>query len=407
MKLLIYGLNYAPEPVGIGKYSGEMGVWLAARGHQVRVLCAPPYYPAWKVAHGDRFRYRRETLDGVDVWRCPLWVPRRPSGGKRLLHLISWALSSLPLALWQAVRWRPDLVLAVEPTFFAAPAAASVAKLSHAKAWLHVQDLEVDAAFDMGILPGGGLRRMAGAIEGWFMRRFDRVSTISAAMRGRLAAKGVPETRLILFPNWVDTDDIRPLERPSLLRAEMSLDTARIVALYAGNLGEKQGLHILLDAARALKERDDMVFVICGDGPPRRDLIERARDLANVRFLPLQPGARLNELLNLADIHLLPQRAEAAASLMPSKLTGMLASGRPVVAGALPHTELARAVKGCGLTVPPDDGTAFANAIEALADDAPRRAALGLAARARACADWDKEAVLHRFEQQIIGLCAD
>ena len=85
MKLLVYGINFAPELTGIGKYTGEMAQWLAAAGHEVRVITAPPYYPAWKVGAGYSGRWwRREAWQGVDVWRCPLWVPQRPGGAKRL-----------------------------------------------------------------------------------------------------------------------------------------------------------------------------------------------------------------------------------------------------------------------------------------------------------------------------------
>src|SRR5689334_15562358 len=111
MRLLIYGLNHAPEPTGIGKYTGEMVAWLAGRGHDVRVIAAPPYYPAWRIAEGSSgWLWRGERRDGARVVRCPLYVPQRPSGKTRLLHLASFAATSLPVALAQAVAWRPQLV---------------------------------------------------------------------------------------------------------------------------------------------------------------------------------------------------------------------------------------------------------------------------------------------------------
>ena len=121
MKILIYGINYAPEPTGIGKYTGEMAEWLAGRGHEVTVVTAPPYYPAWKVAPGySSFLYRREIRNGVRVVRCPLWVPRRPTAVKRLLHLLSFALSGAPV-VWAHAFWKPDVVFAVAPALFCAP----------------------------------------------------------------------------------------------------------------------------------------------------------------------------------------------------------------------------------------------------------------------------------------------
>ena len=139
--------------------------------------------------------------------------------------------------------------------------------------------------------------------------------------------------------------------------------------MYAGTMGRKQGLEILAEAAGRLSGREGLRFVFCGEGPGKLILSDLTAHLANVQWIPLQPCARLNDLLNLADIHLLPQKADAADLVMPSKLTGMLASGRPVVATSRPGTQLAEAVEGRGIAVEPADTTAFARAIEQLADD--------------------------------------
>jgi len=159
LKILIYGVNYAPELTGIGKYTGEMSEWLAEQGHDVRVVTAPPYYPEWKVsnAYASGF-YRKEQVNGVEVYRCPLYVPAKPSGMKRIVHLASFALSSLPIMLKQ-VFWKPDVVMVIEPPLFCAPTAWTVARLSGGKCWLHIQDFEVDAAFELGIIPFSGLRK--------------------------------------------------------------------------------------------------------------------------------------------------------------------------------------------------------------------------------------------------------
>jgi colanic acid biosynthesis glycosyl transferase WcaI len=108
VKVLILALNYAPEPIGVGKYTGEFAEWLTARGHSVRVVTAPPYYPTWRVAAGhEARRYRVEEIGRAEVLRCPLWVPSDPSALRRILHLASFALSSALPALWRALAWRP------------------------------------------------------------------------------------------------------------------------------------------------------------------------------------------------------------------------------------------------------------------------------------------------------------
>jgi colanic acid biosynthesis glycosyl transferase WcaI len=180
-----------------------------------------------------------------------------------------------------------------------------------------------------------------------------------------------------------------------------------VVALYSGNMGAKQGLEMLGDVARRLADRQDIIFVLCGQGAARVSLESSCAGLDNVRFLDLQPLSELNELLNLADMHLLPQRADAADLVMPSKLTGMLASGRPVVAAAHPGTALAAAVQGCGVVVEPERAAAMADAIAALVDDAPRRAALGVAARRRAEAEWGRDVVLRSVENEMLRLCGN
>ena len=404
MKILVYGINFAPELTGIGKYTGEMAQWLAKAGHEVRVITAPPYYPAWKVSAGhSALHYRSETWEGVRVIRTPLWVPREPGGVKRLLHLASFALSSLPVLLAQW-RWKPDVVWTVEPPMMCAPAAVAFAALRGAGSWLHIQDYEVDAAFDLGLIKGRALRSCVEWAERALMRRFDRVSTISGRMIDRALSKGMPPRRLVHFPNWVDISGITPLTRPSTYRAELGLRPDDVVALYSGNMGNKQGLEVLADVARLLQDEPRIQFVLGGSGSGRADLQARCAGLRNVRFLDLQPMKRLNDWLGLADVHLLPQRADAADLVMPSKLTGMLASGRPVLATAQPETELCGVVEddaACGVVVPPENPQAMADALRALAVNPTRRAELGANGRRYAEAELGRDVILRRFEARL------
>lgn len=394
MKILIHSANFAPEVIGVGKYSGEMAEWLAAQGHEVRVVAAPPYYPAWQVDRAFRWPpWRHDTWRGVRVWRAPLWVPRRPGGLKRVLHLCTFALSSLPVMLRQ-VAWRPDVVLTVAPALVCAPGGWLTARLSGAQAWLHVQDFEVDVALQMGLLRGERLGHTVRALESWLLRRFDVVSTISGRMLQHLKRKGVPEERTHLFINWADVARIRPLGGPSPYRAELGLAPGTHVALFSGTLGAKQGLMVIPQAARLLAHRSDLVFVVCGNGPMQAELEQAASSLPNLRLLPLQPLERLNELLGLADVHLLPQSQEAEDLVLPSKLTGMLASGRPVLATCRTDTELADVVLRCGRVVPPGDAGALAMALIGLLDHPEQRQALGERAREHALRHLARDAVL-------------
>ncbi|MDD5036730.1 MAG: glycosyltransferase WbuB [Methylococcaceae bacterium] len=504
MRILIHGINYAPELAGIGKYSGEMAEWLAIRGHEVRVVTAPPYYPQWKIQEGySGSSYKRENLKGVEVYRCPLWVPGKVSGMKRILHLLSFAVSSFPVMLRQ-IFWRPEVVLVIEPPLFCAPQAWLVTRLSGAKAWIHVQDFEVDAAFDLGLLPSGKFRNAVLFIERTLLRGFDKVSTISGRMMVKLESKGVDANKRVLFPNWVDIKpnlpppaplirgafyfshdkgrvgdnivDLRfskpsprqgegwdggkaletatkrrdsaqgsgvlpplcpppirgrfldstvlrvgeglpgrsemdkfipgnypiyPLDCKSPMRDELGIPDDAVVCIYSGNMGEKQGLEVLIEVAQRLAPESPIRFVLCGSGAAKERLHEAGKDLANILWLSLQPTEKLNDLLNLADIHLLPQRADAADLVMPSKLTGMLASGRPVIATAHPGTEVAEVVSQCGLVTEPGDAEGLAQAILALARNPILRQKLGRSARQYAVECLDKEAVLRQFERDL------
>lgn len=404
LKILVYGLNYAPELIGIGKYTQEMSEWLASRGHQVKVVTSYPHYPDWKVAKPyTGHRYCSERRNGVDLVRCPIYVPNKPSGSKRLLSHVSFALSSAPAVISAAFSFRPDVIFTVTPSLLTSPAGLIAARLSGARAWLHIQDFEIESAFELGILSGPRLRRFAGGMERRLLARFDRVSTISPKMVEGLRSKGIAPTRAIEFRNWVDTSIVKPQHRMTSFRRELGLGAEHVVALYSGSMAVKQGLDVIIDAARLLaSQRPELIFILCGKGPTRNRLMEIAHELPNVRFLDLQPQDRIAELLATADIHLLPQRAEVADLVLPSKLGPILASGRPVIAMANPRTQLAAEVEGAGLIIPADDPAALIEAVVRLADDDSLRARLGASGRAAAEFRWNAQTVLERLEDHLI-----
>jgi colanic acid biosynthesis glycosyl transferase WcaI len=366
-KILIYGINYAPEMIGVGRFTGEIGAYLAGLGYSLTVITAPPHYPGWRVPLPYRsWRYSREQREGANVLRCPLLLRQEMRGLWRLLAPLSFALSSAPIALWQVLAWRPALVLCVEPTFFVAPIAL-LAKLVGSKVVLHVQDLEIDAAFAVGHLKGEGLKKLVIKAESFLLSLFDVVITISGQMQKRLIAKGVDPGKTAVVRNWVDLGKIKLLEGPNRFRRELQLQDQDFVVLYAGNIGPKQSLDIVIDAARDLAGATRIHFVIAGEGPEKESLIRKSSDLPNVHFLALQPEERLCELLNLADLHVLPQSSGAADLVLPSKLGGMLASGKPVIATADAGTELFEVLRGTAILVPAGDSSALAHEIGALA----------------------------------------
>jgi colanic acid biosynthesis glycosyl transferase WcaI len=405
MKILIHSLNYAPEVTGIGKYNAEMGEWLAERGHEVRVVTAPPYYPMWEVGEGYSNRtYRHEQVAGTDVWRCPLFVPKRPSGAKRLVHLASFAASSFPVMLRQ-VSWRPDVVMVTGPPLLCVPQARLVARLCGAKTWLHILDFEVDAALRLGMLRGSILPRLLRRVEHFMMRGIDKVSSISDKMCQRLVKKGIPEDRVYLFPNWADPQFVRPVQRDEKVRREFGARPNDVLVLHAGSMGEKLGLEQVLNAAERLRGRAEVKFALVGAGAMCKRLQREAekRKLDNLRFFPLQPSKRLPLMLAAGDIHLVVQRREAADLVMPSKLTNILAAGRASIATVEQDTAVYNVLNGydCGVTIPPESAAELTASIAALADDAELRESLGRNARNYAEAFLQRDRILSAFEAEL------
>lgn len=399
--IFIHGANFAPEAIGVGKYTAELAFFLAERGHKVEAAVPPAHYPAWRVARDQRcLFYRREWLNAVDVWRCPL-LTRGGSGLWRLIAPLSFAFFAAPLVFLRILLTRPDTVICVEPTLASFPAALAAAKIVGARKIVHVQDLEADAAFALH-LRGAFARRLALAAESFLLRRFDLVATISNRMRDALIAKGVAPEKCEVFRNWVDSEAIRPRPRAAAnsYRETLGFGPQHFVALYAGALARKQGLGVVVEAARLCQDQKHLRFVIVGDGPEKQKLMASAADLPNLVFLPLQPSDKFEELLAFADVHLLPQLKSSADLALPSKLGAMLASGRPILVAAERDSELGALLADAALFSPPEDPEALATMMKS----AMKRDLSSLAARARALANWfSAKTVLPAFETAICG----
>ncbi|MFT5308501.1 MAG: colanic acid biosynthesis glycosyl transferase WcaI [Flavobacteriales bacterium] len=406
MKITLVSLNYSPELTGIGKYNGEMSPWFAAAGDSVDAVCAPPYYPEWRVHAGySGLSYCTSVENGVRVTRCPLYVPAQPSTIKRLLHLASFAFTS-GLALFAKVFKRPDVVFVVEPTLFTVPSSLLFCKLVGAKCVLHIQDYEVDAMFGLGMAGKAGfLASTAYKVERWLMRRFDAVSTISFSMMAKAEQKGVDPKRLVFFPNWSDTTFVHPGVDGSRLRRSWGVTESQKVVLYAGNIGAKQGLELVLDAAERYISQPDIRFFLVGSGAYATELQGMAaqRGLSNVEFKPLQAWEDVPAMLAMADVHLVVQRKGAADAVLPSKLTNILSAGGNAVITAEADTELGRLVNeypGIYSCVEPENVESFCQGLETeLA-----KSGVNSVAREYAEKNLNKEAILGRFREDLLSL---
>ncbi len=407
MKIVIYGINYWPEITGVGKYTGEMAQWLSSNGHLVRVITAPPYYPEWKLHKGyHAFKYSKEQQAGIDVWRVPIFVPRNPRTVKRMIHLLSFSISSIPVVIRQ-IFWKPDIVFFIQPTLFSSLGAILLARLAGAKSVMHIQDYEVDAMFELGMFKYGRVRRILASFEKWLMGRFDGVSTISLSMIENAKRKGVSGSKLIFFPNWVDTTFINPDVDSTDLKREWGFIEGDKLVLYAGNIGKKQGLELILDAADSFRENQHVKFVVVGAGVNLEALQYSAmeRGLSNVHFKPLVPAARLPEMLAMADIHLVVQKRGVASAVLPSKLTSILSAGGRALVTSEPGTELWRLSKqfpGIFECIEPENPSLFIGTLQRLLDEEHRKP--NEIARNYAGKYLALDSILSRFEHDLIKL---
>lgn len=411
LDILVFGLNFAPEPTGTGRYTGETAAWLARRGHRVTAIVGLPHYPQWRVYQGySRAGVLRENLEGVDVWRVPHFVPpvTRLTGASRLRMDLHFGLSAARYWIPRLfAAGRPDVVMAVAPPLIVG-FYPILYRLRGVPWLLHLQDLQVDVALQLGMLRNVLMRKMLPSIEGFILRRATAVSTITEAMRRRVISKGARPDRVFVFPNWADIDMVRPAARENSFRAELGIGPDHILVMYAGAFGVKHGLDVLVEAAAHLVGEEKLHIVLIGHGADRarvEELAYRLR-LRNVQFLDVQPAERLPEVLAAADIHLVLQKRRAADLVMPSKLGNILASGRPCIATADPGTALHDLVGGCnlGLVCPPEDPAALASAILRLASDPGLRLTLGQRARSYAEENLGKEIILKDFEERLAAL---
>ncbi len=405
MRVLLHGINYAPELTGIGKYSGEMGAWLAKNNHEVDVITAPAYYPEWAVHASYQGKgWFSERIEGVNVNRAPLYVPKNVTSLTRMLHEFSFVAACIPYWIKAVFQKRYDVVICVAPAFHLAFLALAYAKLRRVPLIYHIQDLQVDAAKDLGMIKNQRLLSILFKAEKFILNQSNKVSTISEGMLRKIEAKGISRQKCILFPNWVDETSIRPVAKADSLRAEFGLRQTDRVVMYSGALGEKQGLEIIVDVAKALRGYENLYFLIVGSGGAKYKLEAMVEQygLANVKFFPLQPYEKLSAALATADLHLVLQKKSASDLVMPSKLTSILAAGGCPIVTALPNTTLYAVVDThkFGILVEPESVEALSASIRsALHSDLE---CYRTNARLYAERHLSRENVLKSFEQQLL-----
>tara|TARA_B100000674_G_scaffold92251_1_gene64861 strand:+ start:10124 stop:11335 length:1212 start_codon:yes stop_codon:yes gene_type:complete len=401
MKILLYGINFSPELTGIGKYSGEMADWLSSRGNSIKVITAPPYYPEWKIHQNYKNFFHKESKENIEVLRCPLYVPSKPNTIRRLVHLITFSLSSFLPVLF-SVFWKPDIIIQPVPTLFCSIQTIILSKICKSKSIIHIQDFEVDAMFSISSTKVKFLKDFAFWAESKILKNFDYVSTISNGMIEKAKNKGVPENKIIFLPNWTNIDHFKDVQKDEGVLNKLGIDANKKIVLYSGNMGEKQGLEVVIHVAKQMETNENIQFVLIGEGAAKENLkiLKNSINAENVKFLPLQPYKILPKILASCDCHLVIQKSAASDLVLPSKLVNILAVGGNSVITALRDTSLGKIFtenENLGVLVEPESINDLKTGIlKAISMDKPNHHAQRYAKN-----NLDKEVILRNFLRAI------
>jgi len=402
MRILVLGINYAPERTSVAPFTTGLCEHLASQGHQVTVVTAFPYYPEWRVWDGYRGRlYRKERINGVEVRRVAHFVPAKPSNlVQRLLYDLSYTLAAFCAALFTG---KCDLIYCSCPPPTVAFASYLLGILKGAPFVMKLTDLASDAALSTGIMKSSACLRLARAFEAFTYRKALGVICLCQGFIDRLRERGVSPEKLHLIPDWGDTKGIRPQARDASFRETNDIPSGAFLVLHTGNMGKKQDLTNVVHAAQLSRSDPDLVWLLVGQGEERVALEQEIQHhgLINIHLLPLQPAEGLSAMYAAADALLVNQRKAVEDAVIPSKLLTYMAAGRAVVAAVSDRSETARQISraNCGVVAPAEDPDALVEAVHALRSAPSFCQRLGKNGRAYAEANFTKSSVLQRYDE--------
>jgi colanic acid biosynthesis glycosyl transferase WcaI len=412
LHILVVTNAYAPDRTGMASLNTELCEYLVSRGHRVSVATCFPHYPEWKVPLTYRGKlWQQETRNGVAIFRSYTYIPSQRTTTRRILYDTFFGLSA-------AVRCLPigqvDVVLTVSPPLQSGLAGCFLARLKGVPLLLEIQDLVPDLAIAVGMLRNPWAIKLAQMLENFVYRRSDGILVISEGFVANLTGKGVPKAKISFLPLWVDSSLISPGDRNGPFRKTHNISEKQTVVLYTGNMGAKQDLGNVLEAAARLQVHQDMSFFFVGDGTEKERLQRHAQDraLSNVRFLPLlppEPKELLPEMLAAADMLVLNQSSRIADTVIPSKLFTYMAAGRPIVAAVTRSSQAAACIRnaGSGITVDAENPAALAEAISQLKDDRELAECLGRRGRLFVEEHCARDRILSKYEDTFLTLAND
>lgn len=397
MHILFLTDNFPPETNAPASRTYEHAKRWVAAGHRVTVVTGAPNFPSGRIHAGYRNRlWARETMDGIEVVRVWTYITANEGFLKRTLDYVSFMMSAILASPFLS---RPDVIVATSPQFFTPCAAWVVSLLRRRPFVFELRDLWPDSIVAVGAMRETRVIGWLRKLEYFLYRRAALIVSVTQSFYRVLTAKGIDGDKISVVPNGVDLGTYVPGPKPEELARRLGVE-GKFVAAYVGTVGMAHGIGTLLDAARMLKRRTDIVFVVVGTGAEQAAMTEKARrdGLSNVIFVGAVSKAEVREYWRLCDVAVVLLRdAPLFRHVIPSKMFEAMGMERSIILGVKGESEQILLESGAGITIPPEDAGVLARSVADLADDRERCVALGLKGRRFAAEKFNREVLAMRM----------
>ena len=406
MRILLLSTYFQPDVASTGVLMTQLAEELAQLGHQITVITSMPHYDTnciWEEYRGKLVQHDRHGP--IDVYRLYLYVPNQK--GRSLGRMLNYATFNTLSAISGTLLGRHDVILVPSPPLTNGLSADLISRVRRIPFVYNVQDIWPDVVIRAGVMTNPRTISLFRRMERYVYRRATALVVISEGFRRNLLSKGVPPDKIQVIPNFFDTDFVRPLPRQNGFSTSNGLDD-KFVVLFAGNIGYSQGLETVLDAALLLRDLEDVLVLIVGNGVAKAGLEAYAQQLGvpNVRFLPFQPHEALPEMYASSDICLVPLRRGFTNESVPCKVFTIMASGKPMIASVDEDSDTWQLVEQaqCGLCIEPENPQALADAIRTLYSDPALRERLGHNGRQHVVQHYTRQVVAKQYHDLLTSL---
>lgn len=408
LQLLIICQWFPPEYAPIGVMLRELAEDLVQKGHSVTIITGYPNYPSGVVFDGYKKKMvSREKFKGINILRCYLYTSPHRTFFRRVLNFLTFGFSSLVVAFGLK---NQDLLYVVSPPLTNGMMALVLKRLKGMKYVFNVQDIYPDVAIATGHLQNPLLIKLLQRIEKLVYHKSEQTLVISEGFKANLISKGVPESKIAVVPNWIDTYEVVPISKANTFSCAYGLEH-KFVVLYSGTIGIISGAKVLLDTAALLSVYQDIIILFVGEGVAKAEIMDQAkqRSLNNIRFFPLQPREHLSEVQSTADVSIVTMQRGKGKTSVPSKVLGYMAAARPVIACVDVDSDTADLIlkANCGLRVEPDEPEHIANGILELYRNREKGFAMGENGRQYLEKNYTREIVTARLNNALINACRE